>query len=234
MELVRQRLEEFKIRCFTEREPSGGVQVKLSLRESRSMRRHLAWPLALPLSVLGVLAAHWLSYRLVVPDSHAREHLLAATGHGYLMYAPAIVGISLALIALGFGHAIVREFRGESPATTAPAWLVGFVPLLAFVIQEYVERCLQHGSIEWGVALESTFVVGLALAGAVRARRWPRHARSDTGRARRRNDPFSAPRAEASEPPSLPAPRFVRPSAHTDARARVRRSGSSVSLLLAA
>ena len=127
------------------------------------MRRHLAWPLALPLSVLGVLAAHWLSYRLVVPDSHAREHLLAATGHGYLMYAPAIVGISLALVALGFGHAIVREFRGESPAMKAPAWLVGFVPLLAFVIQEYVERCLQHGSIEWGVALESTFVVGLAL-----------------------------------------------------------------------
>ena len=127
------------------------------------MRRHLAWPLAVPLSVVGVLAAHWLSYRLVVPDSHAREHLLASTGHGYLMYAPAIVGISLALVALGFGHAIVREFRGESPAMKAPAWLVGFVPLLAFVIQEYVERCLQHGSIEWGVALESTFVVGLAL-----------------------------------------------------------------------
>lgn len=127
------------------------------------MRRHLAWPLAVPLSVLGVLAAHWLSFRLVVPDSHAREHLLAATGHGYLMYAPAIVGISLALVALGFGHAIVREFRGESPATKAPAWLVGLVPLLAFVIQEYVERCLQHGSIEWGVALESTVIVGLAL-----------------------------------------------------------------------
>jgi hypothetical protein len=127
------------------------------------MRRHLAWPLAIPLSVLGVLAAHWLSYRLVVPDSHAREHLLASTGHGYLMYAPAIVGISLALVALGFGHAIARELRGESPATKAPAWLVGFVPLLAFVFQEYVERCLQHGSIEWGVALESTFVVGLAL-----------------------------------------------------------------------
>jgi hypothetical protein len=127
------------------------------------MRRHLAWPLAVPLSVIGVLAAHSLSYRLVVPDAHAREHLLASTGHSYLMYAPAIVGISLALIALGFGHAIARELRGESPATKAPAWLVGFVPLLAFVIQEYVERCLQHGSIEWGVALESTFVVGLAL-----------------------------------------------------------------------
>jgi hypothetical protein len=127
------------------------------------MRRHLAWPVAVPLSALGVLAAHWLSYRLVVPDAHAREHLLAATGHGYLIYAPLIVGVSLALIVLGFGHAIVRELRGESPATNAPAWLVGFVPLLAFVVQEYVERCLQHGSIEWGVALESTFVVGLAL-----------------------------------------------------------------------
>ena len=198
------------------------------------MRRHLAWPLAVPLSVLGVLAAHWLSYRLVVPDSHAREHLLAATGHGYLMYAPAIVGISLALVALGFGHAIVRELRGESPGMKAPAWLVGFVPLLAFVIQEYVERCLQHGSIEWGVALESTFVVGLALqvpfalVAGLATLVLTRVARGVATILSRRPD------AEASEPPSLPAPRFVRPSARADARARLRRSGSSVSLLLAA
>ena len=127
------------------------------------MRRHLAWPLAVPLSILGVLAAHWLSYRLVVPDAHERGHLLAATGHGYLTYAPLIVGVSLALIALAFGHAIVREIRGESPGTKAPAWLVGLVPPLTFACQEYVERCLQHGSIEWGAALEPTFVVGLAL-----------------------------------------------------------------------
>ena len=127
------------------------------------MRRHLAWPLAVPFSVLGVLAAHWLSYRLVVPDSHERGHLLAATGHGYLSYAPLIVGVSFALIVLGFGCAVVRELRGVTPGAGAPAWLVGLLPPLAFVVQEYVERYMQHGWVEWGVALEATFVVGLAL-----------------------------------------------------------------------
>ena len=126
------------------------------------MRRHLAWPLAVPFSVLGVLAAHWLAYRLVVPDSHARGHVLAATGHGYLSYAPLIVGVSLALILLGFGHAIVRELRGGASGARAPAWLVGLLPPLAFVLQEYLERYAQHGWVEWGVALEPTFVVGLA------------------------------------------------------------------------
>jgi hypothetical protein len=127
------------------------------------MRRHLAWPLAAPLSVLGVLAAHALAYRLVVPDAHEREHLLASTGHGYLSYAPLFVGVSLALIVLGFGRAIVREFRGAAAGAGAPAWLVGLVPPLAFVVQELLERYLQHGWIEWSAVLEPTFVVGLAL-----------------------------------------------------------------------
>lgn len=127
------------------------------------MRRHLTWPLAVPLSVLGVLAAHWLSYRLVVPDPHSRAHLLAATGHGYLSYAPLIVGVSLAVIALGFGHAIVRELRGVEAGAGAPAWLVGLLPPLTFVCQELLERYAQHGWVEWSVVLEPTFVLGLAL-----------------------------------------------------------------------
>ncbi len=126
------------------------------------MRRHLAWPLAVPLSVLGVLAAHSLAYRLVVPDAHARGHLLASTGHGYLAYAPLVVAVSLAVIALGFGNAIVRELRGR-PGAGAPAWLVGLLPPLAFALQEFLERYAQHGWSAWSVALEPTFVVGLGL-----------------------------------------------------------------------
>jgi hypothetical protein len=129
----------------------------------RLVRRHLAWPLAVPLSILGVLAAHWLAYRLVVPDPHARSHVLAASGHGYLTYAPLAVGVSAALIALAFVSAVIREVRGGHPGVGAPAWLVGLLPPLAFAAQEYLERYAQHGAVEWGVALEPTFVVGLAL-----------------------------------------------------------------------
>ena len=49
----------------------------------RAMRRYLAWPLALPLAVIGTLSGHSLGYWAAVPDAHAREDVLAASGHGY-------------------------------------------------------------------------------------------------------------------------------------------------------
>jgi hypothetical protein len=75
----------------------------------------------LALGLGGVLAGHTLTYRLLVPDAHARVAELARTGHGYLSGANA-VGASIAIAALavvflggvlgspiGDGHGIARR-----------------------------------------------------------------------------------------------------------------------------
>ena len=48
------------------------------------MRRHLAWPIALPLAVIGSLAGHSIGYRAALPAAHERESVLASSGHGWL------------------------------------------------------------------------------------------------------------------------------------------------------
>jgi hypothetical protein len=130
------------------------------------MRRHLAWPIALPLAVLGALAGHAAGYRVAVPDAHERAHLLEQTGHGYFAYIPIVVGVGLALAVLGFAAMVIaavrhghRRWRGAR----TPAWLVALLPPLGFVLQEHVERYTRHGEFEWATALEPAFLVGLAM-----------------------------------------------------------------------
>jgi hypothetical protein len=128
------------------------------------MRRHLAWPIALPLAVLGALAGHEVGYRVALPDAHERAHLLEQSGHGYLAYMPIAVGAGLALSVLGFASmvvATVRPARGRRACT--PAWLVAVLPPLVFVLQEYLERYAPHGEIEWATALQPVFLAGLAM-----------------------------------------------------------------------
>jgi hypothetical protein len=127
------------------------------------MKRHLAWPVALPLAVLSALAGHSAGYRVVVPDAHEREHLLEQTGHGYLAYAPAAVGISLAFAIVGFTAMVVAAVRQEGRPMRTPAWLVALLPPLGFVLQEHIERYGRHGAVEWTTAAEPAFLVGLAL-----------------------------------------------------------------------
>jgi hypothetical protein len=124
------------------------------------MRRHLAWPIALPLAVLGALAGHEAGYRVAVADAHERAHLLEQTGHGYLAYMPIAVGAGLALAVLGFA-ATIRPTHGRHGS--APAWLVAVLPPLVFVLQEHVERYTRHGEIEWATGSQPAFLVGLAM-----------------------------------------------------------------------
>ena len=44
------------------------------------MRRWLAWPISVPLAVIGTLAGHSAGYRVAVPDVHERAHVLASSG----------------------------------------------------------------------------------------------------------------------------------------------------------
>jgi hypothetical protein len=129
------------------------------------MRRHLAWPIALPLAVLGVLAGHAVGYRVAVPDAHERAHLLEQTGHGYFAYIPIAVGIGLALAVLGFLGIVAAAARhGRRPrGASAPAWLIALLPPLGFALQEYVEHYTRHSEIVWMTALEPAFVAGLTM-----------------------------------------------------------------------
>ncbi len=198
------------------------------------VRRYLAWPLVVPLSVLGVLAGHWLAYRLVVPDAHVRSHVLAVSGHGYMAYAPAAVGVSAALIALGFVAVVFHEARGGRAGTEAPAWLVALLPPLAFVAQEYLERYIQQGSVEWGVALAADVRGRPRTSGAVRAarsgRRGPARARCPSGGRQPGSPTIAACRARAQ---GFHNPSCRRRTARADSRAWLRRPSSSPRSLVA-
>jgi hypothetical protein len=125
------------------------------------MRRHLAWPIALPLALVGTLAGHALGYRAAVPDAGAREHLLAASGHGYLQHAPVFVGLCSAAVLLAFLATVTRSFLGSERSRGVHVKLVAAVPPLAFVLQELAERLLHTGHVDWHVLVSGPFVLGL-------------------------------------------------------------------------
>jgi hypothetical protein len=113
--------------------------------------RRLPWLLSLPLMATGCWAAHAVAYRVV-------EQPAADPGHGYLALAPLALAIGL---ALGIVAAARSALAGSAPAG-APVQLFGFLPPLAFTVQEHVEGVL-HGGAVLGTVLEPSFLVGLAL-----------------------------------------------------------------------
>jgi hypothetical protein len=105
---------------------------------SRPVQRFGApWLVSLPFMAAGCLAAHSLAYHLVP---------MPAERHGYLAFAPLILGVLGAVAVVG----VCR--RGRSPSPFAFAAL----PPLAFVVQEHAER------LEL-VVTEPAFLVGLLL-----------------------------------------------------------------------
>lgn len=110
----------------------------------------------------GLLSAHWLAYRLAIPDAHARADALAHSGHSYLAYTPMALTVSLGVLLAALALRALAAFRGElrRPATSRTIVLL---PLVAFVVQEHVERLVHAGQMPWTAALEPTFLVGLAL-----------------------------------------------------------------------
>lgn len=117
---------------------------------------------SLGLAVAGSQAAHAASYRLVAPDAHQREHLLAETGHSYLRLAP----LGLALVSVVVALALLTEARSAriSAGGSRPRlWLFALVAPATFVCQEIFERLLHDGAFPWGAPFEKTFALGLAL-----------------------------------------------------------------------
>jgi hypothetical protein len=125
----------------------------------RDVHRSPAWLLPLPLTVLAWLAAHAAAYDLAFDGRHAREHALAASGHGYLEHAPLLVALCLTAAAAGF----LFRVAGLGTRRSVPAAAFGALPFLGFAVQEHLERWLQGGELPWGTTLEPVFLIGLAL-----------------------------------------------------------------------
>ncbi|HEY7560896.1 MAG TPA: hypothetical protein VH650_01855 [Gaiellaceae bacterium] len=119
-----------------------------------------AWLAGLPLLAAGWILAHQLAYQLVPPDGDDPAAALAATGHGYLEHLPFMLGGLAALAAVGL---LARMAEGRSGRHTLPAWLFGTVPLLAFAVQEHLERILHGVPGAWATAGHPVFLVGILL-----------------------------------------------------------------------
>jgi hypothetical protein len=125
------------------------------------MSRRLTWLLTLPLMIGGLLAGHWLAYRAAIEDAHARAHALDVTGHAYLAYGTAIVAVCLALALTALVLRVSASFRGARRSSPPAAFAA--LPLLAFALQEHLERYVHSGELPWTAVLEPTFAIGIAV-----------------------------------------------------------------------
>ncbi|MGH3110574.1 MAG: hypothetical protein ACRDQT_06625, partial [Gaiellaceae bacterium] len=99
------------------------------------MRRSLAALSGIALAVVGAQLAHGLAYRIAEPSPHQRAHLLAETGHDYLRYASAGLGLASALVLLALVFEIRAFGAGASPRGPR-AWAFAAIAPLTFACQE--------------------------------------------------------------------------------------------------
>ena len=126
----------------------------------------------LSVAAAGVLAGHWLTYLVSVPDARARTATLAATGHGYLSLAGELVTLLAALsIAAVFVGALVDAGTGPRPGRTL-ALRLSAIQVAAFLAMEVLERVLAGSPV--GALARSAILpvgvvanVGVALLGAI-------------------------------------------------------------------
>jgi hypothetical protein len=126
------------------------------------VRARIAWSVTLPVLVVGELAGHSLAYRLAAPDPTVRAALLERTGHSYLSALHPVLGLCLALLAAAFGGRVAAAWRGKA-RRAAPSWWFALLPVLAFLLQEYLERLVHTGHVVWSTSTEPAVVIGLAL-----------------------------------------------------------------------
>lgn len=126
------------------------------------MRRCLTWLFVLPVVIVGSQVAHGVAYWWAYPQAGVRLAALARSGHGYLAYAPAALGLLGAVQAIAFILVVLDKVRGR-PARGFPPLAFLLVPELGFVLQEYLERLLALGVFPWWTALEPSFWRGVVL-----------------------------------------------------------------------
>lgn len=123
------------------------------------MSRSRAVLLSVPLSVLGTLFAHALTYRLAYPDAADRALADEAAGHGYLGELRFVTTTCVALIVVAMAM-IALEARRDV-RRTVPPWLFAALPLVAFTAQEALEHVTAGSGFGAEELLGPTFVLGL-------------------------------------------------------------------------
>jgi hypothetical protein len=91
----------------------------------------------------GVLAGHFVGYRLVFTGSPQRHAALVETGHGYFPLAirvAAMLAVVAGAASLARGYARARENGDAIPAPRATAFHLAVLQVFAFVGLEFVER----------------------------------------------------------------------------------------------
>jgi hypothetical protein len=125
------------------------------------MRRCLAWLIAVPLMIAGSEVAHVLAYRWAYPSAPVRVHELLASGHGYMAWAPLVLGVGGAIAGLSLVMAAWDAAAGRA-VRPLPTWIFALLPAVAYTLQEHLER-LPHTSLVWQTAREPTFLRGILL-----------------------------------------------------------------------
>ena len=128
----------------------------------RRVRRALTWLLTLPLIVVGSQVAHGLAYWWAYPIANVREAIIAHTGHGYLGYAPVLLGFLAGLELLVLLVLVWDSVRGNVDREL-PSWVFLWLPLVGFVLQEHLERLIASGVFPWWAVETPTFWRGLVL-----------------------------------------------------------------------
>jgi hypothetical protein len=123
-------------------------------------RRILAWLLAVPISLAGMVAGHGAAWRIEVPNARERAHELAATGHGYSLNLPLVLGVASAIVAVALVLTARAAFRGRD-GIGVPTKIFALLPPLAFLLREVCERFVHSGDVAPGVLLDRTLLVGL-------------------------------------------------------------------------
>jgi hypothetical protein len=108
---------------------------------------------AAALCALAVLVAHDIAYRLVITDTHERNHLLHESGHGWWVLAPFIAGAALAVAA--FATASVEHVHRLR-------WALGPAAACLYVTIEVSERVVSGG--HHGVVHLPTLLAGAVIA----------------------------------------------------------------------
>jgi hypothetical protein len=180
----------------------------------RRVRRQASWTLSLALAVAGSQAAHALTYRIVAPDAHERAHLLADTGHAYLSLLPLVLALCTAA-ALAALWCQFRATAREGLPAPAGALRYAILPVAVFALQEHFERLVHDGSFPTTLALQRTFLLGVALQlpfavlAYLLARALLRAVSAIAGRVARAR-PFAARPPQARRPPAfVPFRRFT-------------------------